>query len=44
MSQSKKNWNASKAQKRLADATKKNIKEKLAEAKEAKRRVAKGKA
>lgn len=44
MSQSKKNWLAGKAQKRSVDANKKNIKEKLAEALEAKRRIAKGKA
>jgi hypothetical protein len=42
MSQSKKNWNAGKAQKRSADASKKNLKEKAAEAKESKKRTIKG--
>ena len=42
MSQSKKNWNAGKAQKRSVDANKKNLKEKVAEARETKKRTIKG--
>jgi hypothetical protein len=42
MSQSKKSWNASKAQKRSADANKKNLKEKATELLETKKRTIKG--
>ena len=43
MSNSKKNWNASKASKRSADVSKKIIKVNAAERKEAQKRLVKGK-
>ena len=43
MSNSKKNWNAGKAQKRAADANKKSIKVKAWEAKDTQTKKAKGK-
>jgi hypothetical protein len=44
MSNSKKNWNASKATKRSVSATKQTLKIKAMEARDAQKRIAKGKA